>query len=50
MNSDNTCRIEVPVDTLQFNLEADIASTASVVPSNDTVHSMPANESSKVLL
>lgn len=47
MNSDNTCRIEVPVDTLQFNLEADIASTASVVPSNDTVHSMPANESSK---
>ena len=47
MNSDNTCRIEVPVDTLQFNLEADIASTASVIPSNDTVHSMPANESSK---
>lgn len=47
MDSDNTCRIEVPVDTLQFTLETDIASTASVIPSDDTVHSMPASESSK---
>lgn len=47
VSSDNTCRIEVPVDTLNFMLAADINSTATVSPTNDTTYQMPASESTK---
>ena len=47
MDSNNTCKIDVPVDTLGFSLSADIHDEASISPVNGTSYSMPASESTK---
>lgn len=49
MDSNHTCKIEVPVDTLEFELDASIHSEATINPVNGTSYSMPASESSKTV-
>ncbi|MCI5967208.1 MAG: cadherin-like beta sandwich domain-containing protein [Tenericutes bacterium] len=50
VDSSNNCRIEVPVNTLQFQLSAEISDTASVSPVNGTTYQMPASESTKEII
>lgn len=50
VDSSNNCRIEVPVNTLQFQLSAEISDTASVSPVNGTTYQMPASESTKTII
>ena len=50
VDSSNNCRIEVPVNTLQFQLSAEISDTASVSPVNGTTYQMPASESTKSII
>ena len=50
VDSDNNCRIEVPVNTLEFELEAEISDTASVSPINGTTYQMLASESTKTII
>jgi len=47
MSADNSCFIEVPVDTTAFELSATIADTATVSPANGTEYELPASQSSK---
>lgn len=42
-----TCKIEVPVDTEEFSLEAIIHDEASISPVNGTSYEMPSTESTK---
>ena len=49
MDGGTSCKIEVPVDTLDFALNADIHSEATITPVNGTSYSMPASESSKIV-
>ena len=50
VDSSNNCRIEVPVSTLEFQLEAEISDTASISPVNGTTYQMPASESTKEII
>lgn len=50
VDSSNNCRIEVPVNTLQFQLSAEISDTASISPVNGTTYQMPASESTKEII
>ena len=50
VDSSNNCRIEVPVNTLQFQLSAEISDTAKVLPVNGTTYQMPASESTKTII
>lgn len=47
MNADNECTIEVPTSTLNFTVNATIASTASINPANNLEYSLPASTSQK---
>lgn len=49
MEDSTSCKIEVPVDTLEFVLNADIHDEATISPANGTSYSMPASESSKTV-
>lgn len=49
MDGGTSCKIEVPVDTLEFTLDAEIHKEATVNPENGTSYSMPASESSKIV-
>lgn len=50
VDSSNNCRIEVPVSTLEFQLEAEISDTARISPVNGTTYQMPASESTKEII
>ena len=50
VDSSNNCRIEVPVNTLQFQLSAEISDTARISPVNGTTYQMPASESTKEII
>lgn len=50
VDSSNNCRIEVPVNTLEFELDAEISDTASITPVNGTTYQMPASESTKEII
>lgn len=50
VDSSNNCRIEVPVNTLEFQLDAEISDTASISPVNGTTYQMPASESTKTII
>lgn len=50
VDSSNNCRIEVPVNTLDFQLDAEISDTASISPANGTTYQMPASESTKTII
>jgi len=47
MESGTSCKIEVPVDTEEFSLEALIHDEASIDPVNGTTYEMPSTESTK---
>lgn len=49
MDGGTSCKIEVPVDTLDFALNADIHPEATISPVNGTSYSMPASQSSKAV-
>ncbi|MBE6161075.1 MAG: hypothetical protein E7158_02485 [Firmicutes bacterium] len=49
MSADNSCVIEVPVDTTSFKLSATIADTATISPANGTEYDLPASTSSKTV-
>lgn len=47
MEGGTTCKIEVPVDTEEFSLDAVIHDEASINPVNGTTYEMPSTESTK---
>lgn len=47
IDSNNSCKINVPVDTLNFSLDAQIHDEATILPINGTNYDLPASESSK---
>ena len=49
MEEGTSCKIEVPVDTKEFILNADIDENATISPVNGTSYSMSASESSKAV-
>ncbi|MBO5475267.1 MAG: cadherin-like beta sandwich domain-containing protein [Bacilli bacterium] len=47
MDSTNKCKIEVPVDTLNFSLYSFISDEATISPAQDTEFELPASQSEK---
>lgn len=47
IDSNDSCKINVPVDTLNFSLDAQIHNEATISPINETKYDLPASESTK---